>query len=513
MVILYHDKYKITQIVSNGIGSFPNEINKDVTAVLLDFAGKFNDEILVWCHKSEQENLNAAEIGKLHHHKKMLFSYNSTGNSYLGRLVGYIEDTPFVRLNDKVKYATWQMSSRVGSVHASVINACRKDLKTESNFDYFLNSLARRAMNQGLFCYSEPKLLLQHNHSFDSPKASLFEFFRFTKQHYRVRWILVLFFNLFLYEKRFPILPFIFSFFYKRRSLDSAMLNKIELQSNKEISKQGTIDVLIPTIGRKQYLHNVLKNLSGQTLLPNNVIIIEQNPDQQSESELDFLKDEKWPFAIKHRFTHQTGACNARNIGLPLIESEFVFMADDDIVFENNLLKTALETFQTTGNEAFLVACLLNSQTIIPQPPKQFAVFGAGHAFVKSSCLKDLKFNMGYEFGFGEDNDFGMQLRNRGVDILYISTSVIRHLKAPIGGFRTKPVLRWQQENIQPKPSPTVMLFRLLYDTQEQLLNYKTNLFFKNLNKSFLSNPLGYLKTFKRQWNRSIYWANELKKQ
>ena|SRR6218665_1368526 len=513
MIIFYHDNYKITQIVSAGTDSFPNEINRDVATVLLDFADKFKEEILVWCHESEKENLNVGEIEKLHHHKKMLFSYNSTGNSYFGRLVGYIEDTPFVRINSGVKYATWQMSSHVGSVHASVINACKKDLKAERNFDYFLNSFSRRGMVLGLFCYSEPKLLLKHNHFAESQKSNLFEFFRFTKQHYRIRWIFVLFFNLFLYEKRFPILPFFLSLFYKRRNLDSTLLNQIPLESNKNSIQLGTIDVLIPTIGRKEYLHNVLKNLADQTHLPNNVIIIEQNPDEQSESELDFIRNEKWPFAIKHRFIHQTGACNARNTGLPLIESEFAFMADDDIVLENDLLETALKTFQSTGNEAFLIACLLNNQTTIPQPPKQFAVFGAGHAFVKSSCLVGLKFNMGYEFGFGEDNDFGMQLRNKGIDILYISTSVIRHLKAPIGGFRTKPVLRWQQEKIQPKPSPTVMLFRLLYDTREQLLNYKTNLFFKNLNKSFLSNPFRYIKTFKQQWNRSIYWANELKKQ
>ena len=85
------------------------------------------------------------------------------------------------------------------------------------------------------------------------------------------------------------------------------------------------------------------------------------------------------------------------------------------------------------------------------------------------------------------------------------------HLKAPIGGFRTKPVLRWQNDEIQPKPSPTVMLFRLKYDTKEQLRNYKTTLLFKNINNNFLLNPYKYIKVFKQKWNRSIYWASQLK--
>lgn len=513
MIVFYHHKYKITEIVSTENGNFSNEINKNIISVLVDFADKFKDEILVWCDESERDNLNSNEIENLFHHKKFLFSYNPTIENYFDRRLGYIEDSLYIKINKDVKYPTWQMSSIVGAVHASVINACKNDLNVKDNFDYLLNSLARRAIMVGLFCYSEPKLLLQKKTSVKINKSNLQELFKFTKQHYRFRWVFLLFFNLFLFEKKFPLFPFLFSLFYRRRSFNPELLNKILLESNKTIIEQGTIDVLIPTIGRKEYLLNVLNNLEAQTYLPKNVVIIEQNPNKNSQSDLDFIQNRKWPFTIKHHFTHQTGACNARNIGLSLIESEFTFLADDDIVFKNDLLENAIKTFQTTGNEVFLIACHLKYQTIVPKLPVQFTVFGAGHAFVKSSCSKDLKFNMGFEFGFGEDADFGMQLRNKGLDVLYISTTTILHLKAPIGGFRSKPLLRWQEDKIQPKPSPTVMLYRLLHDTKEQLSNYKTTLFFKNLNRSFLLNPFKYIQTFKQKWNRSIYWANELKKE
>lgn len=512
MIIFYHNNYKITEIVSNETGNFSNQINRNIVLVLLDFSAKYKEAILVWCHESERSNLNISEIETLFHHKKLLFSYAFSTHNYFDRRLGYIEDSPFIKINKEVRYATWQMSSNVGAVHASVLNASKKSLIAESNFDCFLNSFARRAIMAGLFCYSEPKLLLQKREQKLDNKSSLLQLFKFTKQHYRARWVFLLFFNLLLYEKKFAFFPFLTSLFYKRRNFNSALLNQIPLKSNKKIIEQGTIDVLIPTIGRKDYLLNVLNSLSKQTYLPKNVIIIEQNSDKNSRSELGFIANQKLPFIIKHHFTHQTGACNARNIGLPMIESEFTFFADDDIVFESDLLEKAMQTFQATGNEVFLMACHLESQTVISQPPKQFTVFGAGHAFVKSTCFNGLKFNMAYEFGFGEDNDFGMQLRNRGFDILYISTSRILHLKAPIGGFRTKPVLRWQEDSIQPKPSPTVMLFRLLYDTKEQIQNYKSTIFIKNLNSNFLKNPFKYIKTFKEKWNRSVYWANELKK-
>ena len=513
MIILYHNLSKITSIVSSEANDFPHEIGQNVVAVLLDFAEKFQNEILAWCHESHKENLNTNEIEDLFHHKKFLFTYNPSSSNYFNRELGYIEDSPFVKVNKAIRYGTWQMSSQVGAIHSSAINACRKDLKSETNFDYFLNSFAKRAMALGLLCYSEPKLLLKNTQISHYKNTNLFELFRFTKQHYKTRWIFLLFFNLFLFEKRFPLFPFLFSFFYKKRTINPEGLNKIEIHSTKNIIEKGTIDVLIPTIGRKEYLFAVLQNLASQTYLPTTVIIIEQNPSENSSSELDYIENTTWPFQIKHHFTQQAGVCNARNIGLNFIESEFCFLADDDIVFENDLIENVMNSLQSTGNEVLLVSCHLKTQSIIQQQPKQFPIFGGGHAFVKSSCLKGLKFDMAFEFGFGEDGDFGMQLLNKGYDILFISTFEINHLKAPIGGFRTKPVLKWSNEQIQPKPSPTVMLYKLKHDTKEQLCLYKVTIFLKNINSDFLKNPFHYIAVFKSKWNKSVYWANKLNNQ
>jgi glycosyltransferase involved in cell wall biosynthesis len=511
MIIIYHSQSKVTTIFSTEARDFSIFKNRNVVAVLLDLVDKFEDEILVWCHQSLKDNLNIISIENLFHHQKLLFSFNPSLANYFGRELGYIEDSPFIQINKEVRYATWQTSSQVGAIHAFALRACKPDLKVENDFDYFLHSLAKRAIAHGLLCYSEPQLLLGKTSEIPLKTTNLSTLFKFTKQHFRTRWIFLLFFNLMLFEKRFPLMPLVFSLFYKKRTFDPIRLNQIPLISTKNIVYKGTIDVLIPTIGRKQYLLDVLNNLAAQTHLPTTVILIEQNPLEGSISELDFIQNNTWPFIIKHLFTHQAGACNARNLGLELITSEFCFMADDDIVFENDLLEKAIDTFRSTGNEVFLVACHLKTQTIERQAPKQFTVFGAGHSFVKSTCLHGLQFNMRYEFGFGEDNDFGMQLRQKGFDILYISSTNILHLKAPMGGFRTKPILRWQNEVIQPKPSPTLMLFRLFYDTPEQLLSYKTTIFLKNLTPSFLKNPFGYIKLFRKKWDTSVFWATKLK--
>lgn len=250
-----------------------------------------------------------------------------------------------------------------------------------------------------------------------------------------------------------------------------------------------------------------------QTHLPKNVIIVEQNTNPESVSELDYLTGQKWPFLIKHTFTNQAGACNARNVALSQIESEWVFMADDDIRIENDFIENALKNINRFGAFTGTFGCYANDFPVSKKHTiqMQWTSFGSGCSIVKSEFLEKVKYNSGFEFGYGEDSDFGMQLRNQGIDVIYFPTPEIEHLKAPIGGFRTKPVLAWANDNIQPKPSPTVMLYNQLHLTKEQINSYKTILFFKFYKIQTIKNPIRYYNNFKKQWMQSLYWANKLK--
>jgi glycosyltransferase involved in cell wall biosynthesis len=308
-------------------------------------------------------------------------------------------------------------------------------------------------------------------------------------------------------------LPFLFSFFCKNRSKAKINLDAIKVQSTRKVVEQATVDVIIPTIGRKNYLYDVLKDLKGQTHLPTNVIIVEQNPDGGSESELVYLIAEDWPFIIKHTFTHQAGACHARNLALAQIKSEWVFFADDDIRIDVDFIQKALEQLNNFGAEVVSFRCFQKGQKKTFATVFQWASFGSGCSLVLADSLKKCSFNMGYEFGFGEDGDFGMQLRNQGQDVLYLPEPEILHLKALVGGFRTKPTLQWQNANVQPKPSPTIMLYQILHHTAEQTNSYKTILFFKYYGHQKIKNPLRYYLNFQIQWESSVFWANELKRQ
>ncbi|WP_238567211.1 glycosyltransferase family 2 protein [Jejuia pallidilutea] len=290
-------------------------------------------------------------------------------------------------------------------------------------------------------------------------------------------------------------------------------MQNIPITSIKKVIQNKEVDVIIPTIGRKNYLYDVLEDLSHQTVKPKNVIIIEQNPIGGSVSELDYIINEEWPYNIKHIFTHQTGVCNARNLALAEVTSEWTLLGDDDNRLNNTLIEDLFSRLEHHGATVGTTVYLQPNEDQTYLKTAQTSIFGAGNSIVKSYVLDTVKFNMAYEFNYGEDNDFGMQLRQLGHDVIYFADVKITHLKAPIGGYRTKVQQLWENDTIQPKPSPTIQLLHQTYFTIQQQLGYKLLLGLRSYKNSTGKHPLKNIKHFKKQWERSVYWCQKLKSQ
>ncbi|HEY0091760.1 MAG TPA: glycosyltransferase [Flavobacterium sp.] len=480
----------------------------NVTALLFQIGKEHPDCILGWCNVSAEPFLDISALEAAFHHQKMLVSY-SPGSNYLPPAIGYVELGSFIKVNKRLTFPTWQMSSAAGAIPAAVLALFEAHVTKEENFDYFLNSLAVRAMPLGLFCFSEPKIL-SGNLNIQVPQASSIDLFRFVKQHYKSVWVCFLLLNLVIYEKRFPLMAAIFALFHKKRTLQKTLLSHVGIVSKKPNQKEKTIDILIPTIGRKPYLHDVLKDLASQTVLPKRVIVTEQNPLPGSTSELDYLCDQ-WPFEIKHIFTNQPGVCNARNLALLEVKSDWVFLADDDIRIESTFIEDAFNKMYEVNGEVFNFCCINPGQERQYDLVHQTSIFAGSCSIISRKSLGNTIFDPAFEFGYGEDNDFGMQLMNKGYDIGYLPEPAVRHLKAPSGGFRMKMKQLWDDDPIKPKPAPTVMLYKQLHHSKEQLNGYKTTLFIKYYTHQPEKNPFKYFKLFARQWKRSAFWANELR--
>ncbi|SCY85468.1 Glycosyltransferase, GT2 family [Flavobacterium anhuiense] len=509
MVVVCHKNNKVVKVCKDGEAiSFESSLN--IASTLMTFAKKFPTDRIIWSHITVESNINWEAIDTIFHHDRIMASFNKDIEEYFSNGIGYIDESAFLNVNKKVSYPTWLTSSAVGGISSKALLQFENKIKLANNFDYFLHSIAKIASIKGLFCYSEPRLVIDKTISIPVKKANIYTLFQFAKQHYRTRWIFILFFNFLIFEKRFPIAPLLFSLRFKKRNKINFDLSEISVQSKLKIVESKTIDVIIPTIGRKDCLYDVLQDLAKQTHLPQNVIIVEQNPIEGSQSELDYLNSEKWPFAIKHIFTHLTGACNARNVALSQVSSEWVFLNDDDNRFDENLIGNIFNKIEQFGTFVATTSYLQKNEKLLFKDIHQTGIFGSGNSFVKSSCLANVSFSMALEFGYGEDFDFGMQLRQQGFDVIYFPDPAILHLKAPFGGFRIKPHFPWTGEKYQPKPSPTIMYTKQKYLNQKQINGYKLRLFIKAIRKESLFNWADFYVSFKKGWNLSVDWSKKL---
>lgn len=509
MVVVYHQNNKVVKVCRNQeVISFDASLN--VASTLMTLAKKFSTDRLIWGHITIESNINWDALDLIFHHDRIMASFNNSSEKYLCDSIGYIDESIFFNTKKNVIYPTWSTSSALGGMSSKALLQFENNIKLTNNFDYFLHSLAKIGSVKGLFCYSDPRFVIDKGISVPVVKANVSNLFKFTQQHYRTRWIFILFLNFLIFEKRFPILALLGCLRFKKQNKTDVQFSNIMVQSKLKVIESRTIDVIIPTIGRKGSLYDVLQDLVEQTHLPKKVIIVEQNPLTESISELDYLTNKQWPFEIKHIFTHQTGACNARNVALSHVSSEWVFLNDDDNRFDENLISNIFDKIEQFGIYVATTSYLQKHEKLIYKNIHQTSIFGSGNSFVKTSCLKNVSFSMELEFGYGEDFDFGMQLRQEGFDVVYFPNPSILHLKVPFGGFRIKTKFAWANEKYQPKPSPTIMYVKQKYLNSKQIEGYKLKLFMKSIRKESVLNWTKFHSSFKQGWNTSVNWSRKL---
>ena len=509
MIVIIHNNKKALAVLNQDLQSinYALQLNETLLQTVLNLAKTHPYELLVWCHQVFKDHLNIEAFSEIFHHKCVLASFNPSHIEYLPKQIGYIERSFYLKINKERTFATWLMSDSVGGIFSSTFLKFETIINSKNDFNYVLNSIARMANTEGLFCYSEPKLL-KKNIEFSIKQATTRTLFQFVKQHYKWVWTWYLLLSYMLFEKQFPFFPFLSALFFSQKQVHFN-LGDINIKSTKKVVIDREIDAIIPTIGRKRYLLDVLKDFTSQTVLPKRIIIVEQNPDPESVSELDFLNEE-WPFQIIHHFTHQAGVVNARNLALSEVKSEWVFFGDDDNRFQSDLIENLFNAIEQYGVKVGITVYLQPKEVQTYTKTAQTSIFGAGNAILKSELLKEVSFNERYEFNYGEDTDFGMQLRRLGEDVVFFADIKITHLKAPIGGYRTKVKQLWDDDAIKPKPSPTIQLLYKNYFTNQQLLGYKLLLCVRNLKSRGFKNPIAFIKNYKKQWERSEYWSEQL---
>jgi len=491
MIFIKHEHNVVTSSLYQG---------ERAIAAIVKIAQNNPDQSIVVYKKGIDVALFKDDIKSLLHPYIIVSSYTRLHNDF-----GYVEDTPFINVSNAVTYPTWIKSATAFAIHASLINQLKDQINEKDSLLYWLNSISKLARPLGVLSYQIPV------YSSDEDQFDTTTLYRFVKQHYRTRWIFILLMCHMWYEKRIPLYAFAKTIFYKSRKIN---LNVEELQNqslgSKNIYKRLDYDVIIPTMGRSIYLKDVMDDLAKQTILPEKVVVVEQNQDVNSSSDLGFLNSGKWPFEIIHHFIHQTGACNARNKAVVATSASWVLFFDDDNRFDDNVIQRVFDAINFLNTKALNLAYLQKGETEKMQAFKQWESFGSGCSILHRDVIEKCSFDMALEHGYGEDVDYGMQIRNAGYDVIYAPKIQLLHLKAPVGGFRKPHIFPWKADVVQPKPSPQIMYHRKKNYTHKQLLGYKMIHFFKWYKNSGVKNPITYLKQFKKAWDLSERYAKEL---
>jgi len=200
----------------------------------------------------------------------------------------------------------------------------------------------------------------------------------------------------------------------------------------------ATVSVLIPTLDRYPYLETLLDQLSRQTVVPHQVIVVDQTPKERRRRDLQA----RFP-ALPLVWIEQDepGQCSSRNEGLRHASGEWVLFLDDDVEVPENLIEQHLRT--ATAYQADAVSGVVTEpgqrvESVPSAPPRLSSVFPAGNSLLRRACLVTSgPFDLTYNHGQRADGDLGMRLYLSGALLILDAANCVLHHHAPKGGLRT----------------------------------------------------------------------------
>ena len=199
-----------------------------------------------------------------------------------------------------------------------------------------------------------------------------------------------------------------------------------------------TVSVVIPTLDRYPYLRVLLAQLGEQSIMPHEVIVVDQTPVPRRDESLpdDFAH---LPLRVIQR--DQPGQCSSRNLALQQARGEYVLFLDDDDEISDDLIEAHLRHLQTERAD---VSCGTVDERGAGGLPPHFAhtrasdVFPTNNALLRRDLLKTSGlFDLAYERGPRADADLGMRLYLGGALMRYTPHISVLHHHAPRGGLRS----------------------------------------------------------------------------
>ena len=312
----------------------------------------------------------------------------------------------------------------------------------------------------------------------------------------------------------------------------------------KEIEGNPTASYIIPTMFRQDFTAQLLEDLSRQSVLPKQVLIVDATPEDERNDAAYLTKE--YPFEVITIWQQSKGSCRARNEAIAVTKGDYIIFGDDDIRIPNDFIENHIRLLQTYNAGAcngldiradyhtqglndleLKLEKLGNSRWNVGATPN----FSNANSCVKRAFVQQLIGNdVNFDGGYGEDSDFGLSLAKLGVTVLFNPFSANLHLKPPSGGYRfwgmqskltgkKRKKQPWELDtpvkSVHPVPSPTIMYGILKQYSPEQLIEYKhkhfANYIFKG-SKAGIFYRILRLPYKNLQFKKSVFYAKQLLK-
>jgi len=412
------------------------------------------------------------------------------------------------------RYPTWLISSNAGILYTGLILAIPFD-PTLHQFSICLFEWGHRASSQGVCIYSEPGLLRK---DIELPKTVAFEVLPLeqeallVKEIYGYKWVLAWMIGRLLLGKKCINLKILLILLTKSQSnvVNHSLLEHYRPQLNDKNVQFETVDAIIPTLNRKDHVLNLLSDLNNQSFPLNKIIIIEQIPDNADGIVPLDISELKTKFEIDRIRINTIGVCHARNIGVKRSSAKWLLLLDDDIRLLPDFLLDQLKVSTAYNVDVAIGATYLptqvKEQVVLSRFPVVWSGFAGGTALItRKVWIEAGGMDEKIEGGYGEDNEFGIRVRQSGSNVLYNPYQPVLHMKASTGGFRYTFSHPWKSE--KPKPSPTVLYSLQKHSTEAMKKGFKMLYWSKRLLNTPFYKILFQLSQINREWNSAEKWS------
>ena len=105
--------------------------------------------------------------------------------------------------------------------------------------------------------------------------------------------------------------------------------------------------VVIPSIGRVNYLNELLESIYNQTLSAEEIIIIFDNNEKCKEIEKQIIKKDNLKIFFSEKFT----LSQKRNLGVEIAKTDNIIFSDDDDIWEINKAFLTIESLKESQVE------------------------------------------------------------------------------------------------------------------------------------------------------------------